>query len=138
MTPTGAPVDQFLAAVPEEQRRADARQLCVLLQEVTHEPPAMWGAGVVGFGSYHYRYASGREGDTSIVSLSSRKQYISLYVQCTVRDEYVAERYKDRLPKADIGKSCIRFKRADDIDFGVLRELLVEAGENSPADAAGS
>ncbi len=57
------PVAEFLESVPDERRRADARRLCELMQKVTGEPPAMWGGGIVGFGRYHYRYASGHEGD---------------------------------------------------------------------------
>ena len=73
---------------------------------------------MLGYGRFHYRYASGREGDASLVALSSRKNYISLYVLCTDEGGYLAEQYVDRLPKASIGKSCVRFKRTDDIDLG--------------------
>ena len=83
---------------------------------------------MLGYGRFHYRYDSGREGDASLVALSSRKQYISLYVLCTDEGAYLAERYADRLPKASIGKSCVRFKRTDDLDLDVLRDLLAEAG----------
>jgi Domain of unknown function (DU1801) len=83
---------------------------------------------MLGYGRFHYRYTSGREGDASLVALSSRKACISLYVLSADESGYLAERYADRLPKASIGKSCIRFKRADDIDLDVLRELLATAG----------
>jgi Domain of unknown function (DU1801) len=83
---------------------------------------------MLGYGRFHYRYESGREGDASLIALSSRKNYISLYVLCTDEGGYIAEQYADRLPKASIGKSCIRFKRTDDIDLDVLRELLADAG----------
>jgi Domain of unknown function (DU1801) len=84
--------------------------------------------GMLGYGRFQYRYASGREGDASLVALSSRKQYISLYVLCADENGYLAERYAERLPKASIGKSCVRFKRTDDLDPDALRDLLVEAG----------
>jgi uncharacterized protein DUF1801 len=90
---------------------------------------------MLGYGRFHYRYASGREGDASLIALSSRKQYISLYVLCTHDGGYLAEQYADRLPKASIGKSCVRFKRTADVDLDVLRELLTEAGRIGPAAA---
>ena len=91
---------------------------------------------MLGYGPFHYRYASGREGDASLLALSSRKRYISLYVLCTTEDGYLAEQYAERLPKADIGKSCVRFKRAADVDRDVLRELIAEAGRIGPAAEA--
>jgi hypothetical protein len=83
---------------------------------------------MLGYGRFHYRYKTGREGDASLVALASRKQYISLYVLCADENGYLAERYVERLPKASIGRSCVRFKRVADIDLGVLRELLADAG----------
>jgi hypothetical protein len=90
---------------------------------------------MLGYGGFRYRYASGREGDASLIALSSRKNYISLYVLCADESGYLAERYVERLPKASIGKSCVRFKRTDDVDLGVLRELLEDAGRIGPAAA---
>ena len=93
---------------------------------------------MIGYGPFHYRYASGREGDTFLLSLTSRKAHISLYVLCSVDGGYLAERYADRLgKKVSVGKSCVRIKRASDVDLDVLRELLVETGRVGPADAAG-
>ena len=93
--------------------------------------------GIIGYGPFHYRYASGREGDTFLLSLSSRKAHISLYVLCSVDGAYLAERYAGRLGKqVSVGKSCVRFKRASDVDHDVLRELLVETGRLGPSDAA--
>ena len=73
---------------------------------------------------------------TSLIGLSSRKAYISLYVLCSEDGAYLTERYVDRLPKANIGKSCVRFKRTSDIDLDVLRELLAEAGRLGPPHPA--
>ena len=86
----------------------------------------------MGYGKYHYRYASGREGDWMRIGVANNKQYISLY--CCAADErgYVAERFKDRLPKANIGKSCVRFKRLSDLDETALRDLIRESAEISP------
>jgi len=91
---------------------------------------------MLGYGRFHYRYASGREGDASLIALSSRKNYISLYVLCTDGGGYLAEQYVDRLPKASIGKSCVRFKRTDDVDLDALRELIARAGQIGGAAAA--
>ena len=90
---------------------------------------------MLGYGRFHYRYASGREGDASLIALSSRKNYISLYVLCTDEAGYLAEQYVERLPKASIGKSCVRFKRTSDIDLDVLRDLLADAGRIGGAGA---
>ena len=90
----------------------------------------------VGFGPYHYRYASGREGDSHLISVVDRRQYISLYVNCVHEGAYLAERYADRLPNADVGRSCVRFKRLDDVDADVLRRLARDAAATGPAGAA--
>ena len=89
--------------------------------------PYMERPEMIGYGSYHYKYASGREGDSCIIGLSSRKNYVSLYAMGGDGDEYVAEKYRWSLPKADIGKSCIRFKRLDDLDLDVLGKVLKES-----------
>ena len=120
----------------EEPRRGEIRRLHELIRETLPDLDVAVDGGMLGYGPFHYRYASGREGDSYLVSLASRKQYISLYVLCTIGDDYVAERYADRLPKASIGKSCVRFRRTGDVDLGALRELLVEAREHGPAGAA--
>lgn len=81
------------------------------------------------YGPFHYRYESGREGDAYRVSAAERKHGISLYVLALTEDgRYLAESYADRLPKASVGKSCVRFKRLDDLDEGALRALLADAG----------
>lgn len=83
--------------------------------------------GMLGFGKYHYKYPSGREGDWALIGLASQKNYISLYVCATVNGKYLAEKYKALIPKASIGKSCIRIKHATDIDMPVLTAILKEA-----------
>ena len=90
---------------------------------------------MLGYGEYHSRYASGREGEASIVALASHKRYISLYVQCTADGRYLAESYADDLPRASIGKSCIRFKRLGDVDLTTVRALLADAGRHPPEGA---
>lgn len=83
-------------------------------------------SGMIGYGPYHYKYDSGREGDWAIILLASQKNYISLYA-CGVKDgKYIAEAYTDKLPKANIGKSCIRFKKIEDLDLSVIKTILKE------------
>ena len=123
--------EQYIAGL-EEPRRGEIQRLHDLIRATLPDLEPHMRSGMIGYGEYHYRYASGREGDASIVALSSRKRYISLYVMCTVGDRYLAETYVDRLPRAAIGKSCIRFNRTDDVDMDVVRDLLVDAGANRP------
>src|SRR6201997_4092521 len=80
MRRTGAPVEDFLARVPDERRREDARRLCAMMRQITGEPPAMWGPSIIGFGTYHHRYASGREGDSPLASFSPRRQNLAIYL----------------------------------------------------------
>ena len=118
---TGASVTDFLAAVADPKRRADAQALCALMADVTREQPAMWGASIVGFGSYQYRYGSGREGDWPAVGLSPRKQALTVYLP----DGFDA--YRDllaRLGPHTTGKSCLYIKRLSDVDADVLRRLV--------------
>jgi hypothetical protein len=124
--------EEYIASL-EEPRRSEIQQLHDLIRRTLPDYEPHIRSGMLGYGEYHYRYASGREGDWSVVSLASQKRYISLYVSCVKGDEYLAESYKERLPKADIGKSCVRFKRVSDVDLEALEQLLVEAGENPPA-----
>ena len=121
------------------ERRVDIERLHRLIRETAPELDFDVTGSMVGYGPYHYRYASGREGDSHLVSLASRKQYISLYVNCVHDGEYLAERFAARLPKANVGKSCVRFKRLDDLDVAVLAELVrAAADEGPPAQAATS
>ncbi|SCL28128.1 protein of unknown function (DU1801) [Micromonospora pallida] len=119
--PTDGDVAAFLAAVPDERRRADGQFLAGLMSEVTGEPPVMWGPSIVGFGSRHYRYASGREGDVAAVSFSPRKAQTVLYLTG------VPEDYADllaRLGPHTMGKGCLYLKRVDQADPTALREII--------------
>jgi hypothetical protein len=80
--------------------------------------------GMLGYGKHHYLYASGREGDTAIVCLTSQKQYISLYLMDCDENGYLAEQNKDQLGKVSVGKSCIRFKKLEDLNLDVTLELI--------------
>ena len=110
-----------------EPRRSQIRGLDALIREARPDLEQFMYGSMLGYGPLHYRYASGREGDTAKVSLASQKNYISLYVQCSEGDRYLPEEFRELLPKANVGKSCIRFERPDDLDLDVLRELLARA-----------
>ncbi|MET8833878.1 DUF1801 domain-containing protein [Micromonospora sp. NPDC004540] len=120
--PTDASVDDFLAAVPDDRRRADAERLCALLREVTGERPVMWGPSIVGFGSYHYVYASGHTGDWPLVGFSPRKQQLVVYLVGGYEERYPS--VLARLGPHKTGKGCLYLKRLDDIDESALRELV--------------
>lgn len=112
----------------EEPRRSELQQIHEFIRRAVPDlDPYMSGKDLVGYGRYHYKYATGREGEASIIGLSSRKAYISVYASGGDGELYVAERFKDQMPKADIGKSCIRFKKFEHIDFDVLGKILKES-----------
>ena len=116
-----ASVTAFLDAVAVDEKRNDCYQLLEMMSAVTGKPPKMWGTAIIGFGSYHYVYASGREGDWPVVGFSPRAQNISIYIMPGF------SRYKsllEKLGKHKTGKSCLYIKRLDDEDTGVLRQLV--------------
>ena len=117
--------EQYIAEV-EEKRRADIQTLHDMVCEEAPELEPTMEFGMLGYGKFHYKYSSGREGDWMKIGIANNKQYISLYSCAADDDGYVAERYKDRLPKANIGKSCVRFKHLSDLDEETLRELIRE------------
>ena len=122
MRPTSAPVEEFLAQVPQVQQREDARRLCAIMAEVTGHPPAMWGTRIIGFGTYHYRYPSGHEGDSALASFSPRRQHLAIYL---IGD--FAHRHQSvlaRLGPHKTGKGCLYIKRLDQVDQDALRELI--------------
>jgi uncharacterized protein YdhG (YjbR/CyaY superfamily) len=119
-----------------EPRRGEIRALHELIRRTAPQLDPTMEFGMLGYGKYHYRYASGREGDWQLVGVASNKNYISLYVTAAAPDGgYLAETYKDQLPKASIGKSCIRFKRLGDVDQEVLERLLRNVAEARPLGA---
>ena len=119
-----ASVQEFLASVENEKRREDARVVLKLMREVTGEKPTMWGPSIVGFGSYHYRYASGREGDWMLTGFSPRKQALTLYIMGGFpRHEHLMK----ELGKYRTGKSCLYVNKLEDIDLDVLRRLVSDS-----------
>ena len=122
MRRSGRSVEEFLAGVPDEQRREDSRRLCTMMQEITGEPPAMWGASIIGFGSYHYRYASGHEGDSALASFAPRRQHLAIYLVGEFESRYRS--VLARLGPHKSGKGCLYIKRLDDVDGDALREVI--------------
>lgn len=107
----------------DEPRKSEIKKLDQLIQKTVKFKPFML-SGMLAYGPYHYKYASGREGDWCAIALASQKNYISLYACMAEGRHYVAENYKTKLPKASIGKSCVRFKKLADVDEKILVELL--------------
>jgi hypothetical protein len=112
---------QYIATV-DDKRRPDIAALHALIRKHAPKLEPVIMNGMLGYGPFHYRYASGREGDTCKLSIASNASYISLYSS-------VAERYVDRLPKASIGKSCVRFKKVADLDEKALVALIKETAK---------
>ena len=122
--PTGASVDAFLSGLADAQMQADCRAVAAMMAEVTGGEPRLWGSSIVGFGSYHYRYASGREGDFMLAGFAPRKRALTLYIMAGFAE------YPDllaRLGKHTTGKSCLYVKRLADVDQAVLRELVTRS-----------
>ena len=114
----------YLESVENKRRREDSLVLLKMMEEVTGEPAEMWGTSIVGFGSYHYRYASGREGDMMLTGFAPRKQSLSLYIMGG-RERY--EALMSKLGKHRTGSSCLYINKLADVDLDVLRELISES-----------
>jgi hypothetical protein len=137
MQPTGADVESFIEAIPNANRRADARILCGLLSEITGEPAALWGTSIVGFGTYRYRYESGREGNAPLASFAPRTAHLVVYLIGGFADRH--EQLLGRLGPHKTGKGCLYVKRLADINLDVLRELIdrsvnVHRGQDRASD----
>jgi hypothetical protein len=121
---TTASVDEYLDAIEDPRRRADCAALSALLTKITKYEPRMWGPSIVGFGSYHYRYESGHEGDACLAGFSSRKPEIVLYIAEAFPSR---EKLLQQLGKHRTGKACVYFKRLEDIDVAVLEKLVEDS-----------
>ena len=122
MVPTDRSVPQYLGTVDNAQRRADADTLVELMCDVTGEPPVVWGPSIVGFGRYHYRYATGTEGDAPLAAFAPRKQELVVYLVSGYEHRYPV--LLDRLGPHRTGKACLYLKRLSDVDLDVLRTLV--------------
>lgn len=123
--PVGLKVADYIAAIEKDDRRADCRKILDMMAEMTGWTPKIWGStlksGIVGFGDYHYKYESGREGDSLRLGFSSRAQNISIYIMPGYQD------FDDelaRLGKHKMGKACLYIKRLSDVDEAVLKEIM--------------
>ena len=122
--PTRQSVDEFLQKVEDEHKRQDCYTMLTLMHEITGEPPMLWGDAIVGFGSYHYRYASGREGDWFLTGFSPRKQNLTIYIMPGF-DRYTG--LLEKLGKHKTSISCLYIKKLADVDLSVLRELIASS-----------
>ena len=122
--PTKASVAAFLKKLPDVQRRADAAAVVALIQDVTKTEPVMWGPAIIGFGKYHYKYESGREGDMPLIGLSPRKQSLVLYLS-GLDDELAPELKK--LGPHSTGKVCLYIKRLADVDATILKKMIAKS-----------
>ena len=116
-----ADVGAFLDGIEDERRRKDCRAVVELMADVTGERPAMWGDSIIGFGSYHYRYPTGREGNWMATGVAPRKQSLTVYIM-TGFHRHAA--LMEKLGRYTTGKSCLYIKRLEDVDVDVLRELV--------------
>ena len=128
--PTDQSVEGFLNKVPDEKKRQDSFAILDLMKQVTGEELIMWGDSIVGFGRYHYKYASGREADWFITGFSPRKQNLTLYLMSGF-DDY--DELLENLGVHSTGKSCLYIKKLEDVDQHVLRELVSKSVEHMAA-----
>lgn len=121
---TNKNVNEFIDSfVDDQQKKEDSFQLIELLKEFSNEEPKMWGPSIIGFGNYHYKYASGHEGDAPILGFSPRKNALTLYVYS---DTEKSKELLSDLGKFKKSKACIYVKRLEDIDVSVLKEICLE------------
>ena len=121
---TDASVADYLSAIDDEGRRKDCQAIADLMSRITKAPPRMWGTGIVGFDSYHYKYASGREGNAAATGFSSRKGDISVYLAASGSNQ---EQLLARLGRHKMGKCCLYIRKLADVDIGVLEQLVAES-----------
>lgn len=119
-------IELFLSSIEDEQKRKDSYTLLELMFKITKAKPHLWGTSIIGFGEYHYTYASGREGDWFLTGFSPRKQALSLYLMCDLANDGLTF---DGLGKYKIGKGCLYIKRLSDIDLKVLEQLIKDSIE---------
>lgn len=114
-------VDAFLNSIEDEKKREDCFTVLKIMKQITKKEPKMWGNSIVGFGNYHYKYETGREGDYFLTGFSPRKQNLTLYIMAGF-SQY--EELMQKLGKYKTGKSCLYLKKLEDIDQKILKELI--------------
>jgi hypothetical protein len=117
-------VQSYLSNIEDESRRKDCEALTKLMSKATKQEPKMWGTSIVGFGSYHYRYDSGREGEAPVAGFSSRKGDITLYLASGFPRQ---EELLTKLGKHNTGKGCLYIRKLNDVDLKTLEQLIVES-----------
>jgi hypothetical protein len=122
--PTGASVTAFMAAISDRAMRADAKKVAAMMRRATGKRARMWGPSIVGYGSYHYRYASGREGDFMITGFSPRKRALTVYIMPGFSR---FDTLMSKLGKYRTGKSCLYIRRLTDVDETVLEQIIEES-----------
>ncbi len=118
---TDASVSKFLDRIPDETKRRDSYKLVELMEQASGAPARMWGSAIVGFGSYHYKYETGREGDSPLIAFSPRKQNLTLYI---IDDWEPYAEPLSKLGKHSISKYCLYIKRLDDVNIPILKKLI--------------
>ena len=121
--PTQASVKEFLNQIPDKERRDDCIAVAKIMEEVTGDKPKMWGPSIVGFGTYHYKYASGREGESMLTGFSPRKQALVLYLGPGLHDQGL----RAKLGTHKAGEGCLYLKKLEDVDRRTLRTLVAHA-----------
>ena len=125
-----ASVEGFLNTIQDDEIRNDCFEIARMMKKATKKDPKMWGSSIIGFGEYHYKYASGREGDSMQIGFSPRKQNITLYILSGTESPLLKE-----LGKYTTGKGCLYVKKLADVDKKVLQELINESFKNAPRSA---
>ena len=122
--PNNQNVDDFLKNVSDPAKRKNCLRVLDIMKQITQQEPKMWGDSMVGFGNYHYQYTSGREGNWFLTGFSPRKQSLTIYIMSGF-DQF--EHLMSQLGKYKNSKSCLYVKKLDDIDLGILKELIAES-----------
>ena len=122
--PTPQKVSEFVAGIEDKQKQADCRELMKLMSGITGNRAKMWGSSIVGYGKYHYKYESGREGDFFLTGFSPRKQALTIYI---ISGFSINPELMEKLGKYKTGKSCLYVKKLDDLDREALAQLIEES-----------
>lgn len=128
--PTKVKVIDFINTLSNENQKADSQTLIKLMEKITGKKAVMWGPSIIGFGEYHYKYASGHEGDAPLVAFSPRKDSLSVYLsqQYEAKDELI-----EKLGKHKMAKSCLSIKKLSDININILQQMITNS-YRSPKD----
>lgn len=124
--PTNTSVTSVLESITDDSQRTDCQQLLLLFRETLNEKPVVWGENIIGYGSYDYKYKSGRKGTWFLSGFAPRKQAITLYLMCDLEHEWLPF---ENLGTYKKGKGCLYIKKLEDVDLGKLKNLIKTAAE---------